>query len=176
MPGGQVPSFSEYSQQDQPSGRVSIEGMNLGKDKFMEYNDIKECLMVCPALAGLDETATAALFWRGEEQTLEEGEIIYAESQPLDHTFCLLLSGDLVVERGGEIIGGIGERQIFGEMAYFTNRHTRTATIRVGSDKAVVLKFQLTPEELASAPFSALKKCLERQTWNRFVNTSQADW
>jgi hypothetical protein len=139
----------------------------------MRYNDVKRCLLGCPDLAGLDESTVAELFWRGEAQTLEEGTVVYAEDTRLDSTFGLLLSGDLIVEKAGEIIGGIVGQEVFGEMAYFTNRRTRTATIRVGSPQAVVVKFQVTPQEMASERFSSLRKCLARQTWEKFVCTSQ---
>ena len=64
----------------------------------MEYNDVKQYLTGCPELAPLDEAAAAALFWRGQEQTFGLGDVVYAEGEKLDHTFCLLLSGWLVVE------------------------------------------------------------------------------
>jgi hypothetical protein len=140
----------------------------------MKYNDVKRCLLGCPDFAGLDESTVAELFWRGEAQTLEAGSLVYAEDSRLDSTFGLLLSGDLIVEKAGEIIGGIGGQQVFGEMAYFTNRRTRTATIRVGSPEAVVVKFQVTPQEMASDHFASLRKCLARQTWEKFVCTSQS--
>jgi len=139
----------------------------------MEYKDIKRCMIECPVLASLDEPIVAALLWRSEAQTLEEGEIIYAEGTTLDDTFCLLLSGDLVVEKASEIIGGIREREMFGEMAYFTNNKARTATLRVGSPQAVVLKFQFTPGELADPRFSELRRSLALQTWEKFVSASQ---
>ena len=140
----------------------------------MEYNDFRDTLNESPELAGLDETLAAGLFWRCEEETLAEGAVVYQEGAPLDFTFGLLLSGDLIVEKGSSILGGIFERQIFGEMAYFTNERSRTATIRVGSPQAVVLKFTLTLEELSSPAFSTLRTALELQTWDRFVNTSQS--
>ena len=140
----------------------------------MEYNDFRDALNETPELAGLDERLVKGLFWRCEEQTLGEGAPIYEERAPLDFTFGLVVSGDLIVEKGGRILGGIFERQIFGEMAYFTNERTRTATIRVGSCQAVVLKFTLTLEELTSPAFSTLRTALELQTWDRFVDTSQS--
>lgn len=139
----------------------------------MEYNDVKRCLLERSDLASLDESTAAALLWRGQAQTLEEGEIIFAEGTTLDDTFCLLLSGDLVVEKDMQAIGGIGEGEIFGEMAYFTNRKVRTATVRVGSPQAVVLRFQLTPGELAEARFCSLRRSLALQTWQKFVSASQ---
>ena len=139
----------------------------------MEYNDIERRLLGCPDLAGLDGTTAAALCWRGEARALEEGEIIYAEGTMLDDTFCLLLSGDLIIERASEIIGGIFEGEIFGEMAYFTNRKARTATVRVSSPQAMVLEFRFTPEELADKHFSGLRKSLALQTWQKFVSASQ---
>jgi hypothetical protein len=140
----------------------------------MEYNEVKECLIACPDLAGLDEACAAALFWRGLEHTLDAGSVVYAESEKLDGSFCLLLYGDLIVERAGEVLGAISERQIFGEMAYFTDQQTRNATVRVGSRLAVILKFHLTSHELASPQFAPLKRCLSLQTWDKFVNNSQA--
>jgi Cyclic nucleotide-binding domain len=140
----------------------------------MEYNDFRDKLNESPELSGLDDTLASGLFWRCEERTLAEGAVIYQEGAPLDFTFGLLVSGDLIVEKGGSILCGICEHQVFGEMAYFTNERTRTATIRVGSPQAVVLKFTLTSEELRSAAFSTLRTALELETWDRFVNTSQS--
>ena len=99
--------------------------------------------------------------------------MIYAEGEKLDHTFCLLLSGWLAVEKAGNAVGEICEQQVFGEMAYFASARTRGATVRVGSMQAVILKFQLTEQQLNSPRFSALKNYLGRQTWDRIVTTSQ---
>ena len=140
----------------------------------MEYNDFRDALNESPELAGLDEGLAGGLFWRCEEETLTEGAVIYQEGAPLDFTFGLLVSGDLIVEKGGAILGGILERQLFGEMAYFTEKRTRSATIRVGSPEAVALKFTLTLDELSKPVFSTLRTVLELQTWERFVNTSQS--
>jgi hypothetical protein len=140
----------------------------------MEYNEFRDKLNESPELAGLDDAVASGLFWRREELTLSEGAVIYQQGAPLDFTFGLLVSGDLIVEKDGLILGGVFEHQVFGEMAYFTNERTRTATIRVGSPQALVLKFTLTSEELSSPPFATLRTALELQTWNRFVNTSQS--
>src|SRR6266567_3179572 len=141
----------------------------------MDHDSIKECLLKCPDLAGLDEPTVSELFWRGTVQTLEAGSVIYAEGAPLDNTFGLLISGDLIIERGGVILSGIFEQQAFGEMAYFTPQQTRTATIRVGSPVAVLIKIQMTADEMSSDRFSGLRKCLALHTWQKFVNTSQSD-
>jgi CRP-like cAMP-binding protein len=104
-----------------------------------------------------------------------EGETIYEEGTRLDDTFCLLLSGELMVEKAGTLIGQISEGQIFGEMAFFSPEHARTATVRVGSAEATVLKIQLSPEELATARLSALKKFLGLRAWERFVSDAERD-
>jgi CRP-like cAMP-binding protein len=140
----------------------------------MEYIDFRDVLNESPELAGLEETLAGGLFWRCEEENVAEGSVIYEEGAPLDFTFGLGVSGDLIVEKGGAILGGVFERQLFGEMAYFTNERTRTATIRVGSPKAVLLRFTLTLEELRGSAFSTLRTALELQTWERFVDTSQS--
>jgi cyclic nucleotide-binding protein len=140
----------------------------------MQHNEIKQRFVECPELAGLDEIAAASLFWSGDQQTLEAGAVIYAEGDRLDGTFCLLLSGNLAVEKAGMVVGEVLERQIFGEMAYFTNPHSRTATVRVASPQALILKMQLAPAELGNARLTALKRYLGLQAWDRFVNTSQS--
>lgn len=139
----------------------------------MEYNDLKQALLGCSDLAGLDESSIALLLWRAQHLTLPAGTAVYVEGVPFDETFCLSLSGCLSVERGGVVLGEIPDQQIFGEMAYFTSLHARTATVRVCSPEAVVLKFQLTPAELGSTPFFALKRYLGLQAWDRFVCNSQ---
>jgi CRP-like cAMP-binding protein len=140
----------------------------------MEYSDIKQTVRTCRDFKAFDEAVTSLLFWRGEEKNLKPGTTIYAEASQLDDTFCLLISGDLVVEKGGRVVGQIGEGQIFGEMAYFTPLHQRTATVRVGSVPATILQIQLTREELATPAFSSLKRQLGVQAWDRFVSSSQS--
>lgn len=140
----------------------------------MKYDEFKGALGASPELAKLDEATSVALFHRCYEETLFEGAVIYSEGAALDYTFGMVLSGDLIVEKTGSILGGIIEHQIFGEMAYFTNERVRTATLRVGSPRAVGLKFKVTQEELSTPVFCALKNALGLQTWSRFVNTSQS--
>jgi hypothetical protein len=140
----------------------------------MDHNELKQVLIGCADLAGLDESSFALLLWRAQELTLPSGTAIYTENAPFDDTFCLLVSGYLSIERTGVVLGEIPDQQIFGEMAYFTNLHARTATVRVGSPEALILKFQLTPAEFASPPFFALKRYLGLQAWDRFVSNSQA--
>jgi hypothetical protein len=139
----------------------------------MEYNDLKQALLGCSDLAGLDESSIALLLWRAQHLTVPAGVAIYTEGDSFDETFCLLLSGFLSIERGEVVLGEIPDRQIFGEMAYFTRLHARTATVRVASPEATVLKFELTPAELGSLPFFALKRYLGLQAWDRFVSNSQ---
>ena len=121
--------------------------------------------MSCPNLTELEAAPTALLLWRSDEVVFREGEIIYEEGAKRDNTFCLLLSGELLVEKGGTLIGQISEGQIFGEMAFFSPEHTRTATVRVGSGQATALKIQLSPEELATVRLAVLKKYLGLRAW-----------
>jgi cyclic nucleotide-binding protein len=141
----------------------------------MEYSDVKESVARCPDLVGLDEGSRASLFWRGDEETVRLGRVVYSEGTPLDDTFCLLLSGELLVQHGEELLGRIAGCQIFGEMAYFTASRSRSATVRVGSPQAIVLKIHLTEAELGSPRFSPLKKYLGQQAWDRFVSGSQTN-
>jgi len=133
----------------------------------MEYTDVKQRFASCPDLTELDAGPSALLLWRSEEVVFREGETIYAEGTRLDNTFCLLLSGELV--------GQISEGQIFGEMAFFAPQHARTATVRVSSPEATVLRIQLSPEELATHRLAALKKYLGLEAWERFVSDAERE-
>lgn len=139
----------------------------------MEHNDVKQVLLDCADLAGLNESSQALLLWRAEQLTFTAGTAVYAEGAPIDDTFCLLLAGYLSIERAGVVLGEISDRHIFGEMAYFTSLHSRTATVRVTSPEAVILRFKLTPAEFSSPPFSVLKRYLGLQAWHRFVSNSE---
>jgi len=139
----------------------------------MQYNDIKQYIASCPDLAVLDDASRAFLLWRGEEVHLEPGAVLYSEGSTLDDTFCLLLSGELLIEIGGTMVGQVPENQLLGEMAYFIKQRARTATIRAGSLGALVLKIRLTGAELGAPRFTGLKKYLGTQAWDRFVSNSQ---
>jgi len=139
----------------------------------MEYSDVKQRFSNCPDLTELDAAPTALLLWRSDEVVFREGETIYEEGTRLDDTFCLLLSGELLVEKAGTLVGQISEGQIFGEMAFFAPEHKRTATVLVGSAEATVLRVNLSPEELATARLSVLKKYLGLRAWERFVSDAE---
>jgi hypothetical protein len=139
----------------------------------MEHNDAKQVLLDCADFADLDESSQALLLWRAQQLTLSAGAAVYTEGAPTDDTFCLLLTGCLSIERAGVVVGEISDRHIFGEMAYFTSLHSRTATVRVASPEAVILRFKLTPAEFSSPPFFVLKRYLGLQAWHRFVNNSE---
>ena len=139
----------------------------------MEYTDFKQRFSSCPDLTELEVAPTALLLWRSDEVVFRQGEIIYEECAKLDNTFCLLLSGELLVEKGGTLIGQISEGQIFGEMAFFSPEHLRTATVRVGSGESTALKIQLSPKELATARLAVLKKYLGLRAWERFVSDAE---
>jgi CRP-like cAMP-binding protein len=135
----------------------------------MEYHEVKNGLKAGLQFAGLDETTAATLLWRGEEQTLCHGEIIYAEGEELDQTFCLLLSGSLEVSHKESVVAGVAQSRFFGEMAYFANPKTRGATVTVSSSEAVILRFHLTTAELASPRFRTLRQYLSHQKWDRIM-------
>ncbi len=139
----------------------------------MQYTDVKQCLKECPELTGLADESLAALLWRGEEQRVYQGDPIYLEETHLDDTFCILLSGTLQIEKNGSAIGAISGPQVFGEMAYFTASHSRTATVRAATPDTAILKIQLSPEELGDSRYQNLKRYLGREAWDRFVSSSQ---
>lgn len=139
----------------------------------MDYATVKDVLKSCPELSGLDEVSFATLFWRGEVMVMSPGDVIYQENTALDDTFGVLLSGDLQVAKDGIAIGEISGPQIFGEMAYFTASHARTATVQANSPDTTILKVQLSQEEMESPRFAALRKYLGLEAWDRFVITSQ---
>jgi hypothetical protein len=140
----------------------------------MEFNEIKGALINCADLAALDDSSRGVLLLRGEYQRLPAGKVIYDQAAPLDDSFGLLLSGALNVENGMKLISQIQEQRIFGEMAYFAKRKERTATVRVFSPVAEILLFRMSLEDLASEPFSNLRKYLGLKAWERFVSGSKS--
>jgi len=139
----------------------------------MEYTEVKQSVLRSPELAGLDNDSKAFLLWRAEELQLDAGALVYVEGAKLDDTFCLMIAGELLVEQSGNVLGEIPLYQIFGEVAYFTQQRSRTATIRAGTSGASLLKIGLTSTELGSGRFESLKQYLGRQAWGRFVSDSQ---
>src|SRR4051794_28029627 len=135
----------------------------------MEFNAVKAIFCASPDLTGLDAPSRGTLLLRGECQTFPCGKNIYTEGAELDDSFCLLLSGAVLIERAWKILAETKEHRIFGEMAYFTHGKARTATVRAVSDSVVVLRFQLSLDELASKHFLELRKFLGVQAWERFV-------
>ena len=140
----------------------------------MEFNKVRTIFSGSPDLAGLDESSRGTLLLRGECHKFPAGKNIYREGAPLDDSFCLLLSGTVLIERAWKILAQTKDHRIFGEMAYFTHGKERTATVRAVSDAVVVLRFQLPSDDLASKHFSKLKKFLGVQAWERFVSSSQS--
>jgi CRP-like cAMP-binding protein len=139
----------------------------------MQHNDIKQYFADCPDLASLDDASRAFLLSRGQEVQLKPGAVLYSEGTTLDDTFCLLLSGELLLEIGGKRVGHIPKNELFGEMAYFIQDKKRSATIIAGSLGAFVLKIRLTRAELGTPGFTGLKAFLGAQAWERFVSNSQ---
>jgi len=138
----------------------------------MNFNEIKQAMAQSSDLAGLDNESMADLLWRAAEEVYQQGDVIYQETDCMDHTFCLLLEGDLIIEKGGTILAGVFEGQIFGEMAFFINEGRRTATVRAGSN-STILRFRIASTELESNRLAALKQCLSHRTWDRFVSVTQ---
>jgi hypothetical protein len=132
----------------------------------MNYNDIQRYLEACPGLAGIDPVSAGNLFWRAENQTLKEGEVLFQQGVKLDNTFDLLLSGELAVERSGEPIGTLTREQIFGETACCSYFRIQNSTVRVNSPQAVILKFRMSPTELGSRGFFTLRGCLANLVLN----------
>src|SRR5215831_5415909 len=128
----------------------------------MQFNEVKNGLEAGLRFGGLDESTAATLLWRGAQENLGYGEVVYREGQDLDQTFCLLLSGSVAITKGDTVVAELTEPQFFGEMAYFTNPQTRRATVTVSSMQAVLLKFYLTASELGSPRFATLKNYLSR--------------
>src|SRR5437867_693496 len=52
-----------------------------------KYDVTKAALIKSADLAGLDDRSLAELIWRGEEQVLKEGQVVYVSGAKLDHTF-----------------------------------------------------------------------------------------
>jgi hypothetical protein len=139
----------------------------------MDHELLKKKFLQCKELSSLSETAMARLWWRGSCVEYDADTDIYAEGMLMDNTFCLLLSGAVVVTANGQLLGQIPTGHLFGEVAYFSANRTRTATVRVVDGPAKVMMFRVTPEELQSANFAAIESLLNNLAWEKRQSDAQ---
>lgn len=137
----------------------------------MEYSKAKAA--VRQTLRGVSEDALARLFWRAEEVSFKQGEEIYREGAEVDRSMAILVEGQLTILQGGEQIGLMAEPVCFGEVAFFGTRQKRTATVRVSSSAATILRLEIDPEELKSGPFSEIGRILKARAWETVVQDSK---
>ena len=137
----------------------------------MEYPAVKTALK--KALPGIADDALALLFWRGDELTFNQGDVVYREGSELDRTVAILLAGELSIVQGNETIAQISDPICFGEVGFFGTQKKRTATVRVSSHKATILRLEIDPEELKAGPLSELGKILKARAWETVVQDSQ---
>src|SRR5579862_4406333 len=124
----------------------------------MEHNEVRQRFLDCPAFQALDEVSRALLFWRAQESPLPYRTVVYTQGQALDNCFFLVLEGDLMVEQNGQEVGALSQGQIFGEMAFVNPEGVRQATIWVASDSCLLLRFELSLDELAGPTFRPLRE------------------
>ena len=141
----------------------------------MEFSDVKAAISSCSRFAGLSEDSLAALLWTAEEVIEAQGNTIFAEGQPSDSTFCLLVAGELNVSRNGNPKPSISPLAVFGELGLINPKKTRTATVSVATTTATYLKFSITEKRFSSQTFAALRKCLSSQAFDYVVLDSKDD-
>ena len=137
----------------------------------MEYTVVKAA--VRKALGEVAEEVLATLFWRAEELTLRAGEEIYQEGDEPDNTVVILVSGELSFFQGAELISQVSEPVCFGEVGFFGAQKKRTATVRVSSPQAAILRLQLDPDELKAGALAELGKILKARAWETVVRDSK---
>lgn len=137
----------------------------------MEYTVVKAA--VRKALGEVAEEVLATLFWRAEELTLRAGEEIYREGDEPDDTVAILVGGELSFFQGTELISQVSEPVCFGEVGFFGAQKKRTATVRVSSEQATILRFEIDPEEMKSGTLSDLGKVLKARAWVTVVQDSK---
>ncbi|MFO1501585.1 MAG: cyclic nucleotide-binding domain-containing protein [Verrucomicrobiota bacterium] len=140
----------------------------------MDYDDVKQKFVSCPAFRGLDEVSRALLFWKGREKRVARDGVVYAQGNALDNSFYMVLSGELSAEQNGKPVGTITESQIFGEMAFLNPIGTRTATIRAASEICLLLRFEVSQGELAGPAFRPLKDYFRSEAWSKIVSNAQS--
>lgn len=104
-------------------------------------------------------------------ETHDKGESIIVEGE-MDESFFIIVSGEVVVTKGGKALGKLVEGDCFGEMGYL-NKTMRTATVT--SDKGVaVMRVNSTLIEQASMPCQLrFHKVFLRTLIERLTRTSE---
>src|SRR5262245_23378040 len=90
----------------------------------------------------VDEPVLQALWPRLRERRLRKGEILCRVGDPGDELF-LIYSGSIIVSkpvtgRVEQVLGHLGEREVFGEMSVFGDEQTRSATIQAEVDTVLL--------------------------------------
>jgi CRP/FNR family cyclic AMP-dependent transcriptional regulator len=91
-----------------------------------------------------------------DELTVPEGKLLMKQGHP-GHEFVVILEGEAVVERDGEVIRTIAAGDFAGEIALLTG-HGRTATVKTSKpSRVLVIDENAFPRMLEQAPTLAVK-------------------
>ncbi len=112
-----------------------------------------------PLFKDVDEPVLQALWPRLRERRLRKGEVLCRVGDPGDELF-LIYSGSIVVSkpvtgRVEQVLGHLGQGEVFGEMSVFGDERTRSATIQAEIDTVLL--------------------GLHRENLNRFIESNPRD-
>lgn len=106
----------------------------------MNFFDVRDSLLNCPALSGLDEKMKGLLLLRARPRTFTAGEVLFEKGQQADTTFFLITGGklQLLSNRAGETIARLGPGELLGEIGLLDPSKKRSATVVAKEDSNVI--------------------------------------
>ncbi|MBX7256670.1 MAG: cyclic nucleotide-binding domain-containing protein [Candidatus Hydrogenedentes bacterium] len=145
----------------------------------MDSQQVRQAILKLRFMGGLESdlrAKVAELIVRvAEQRSVPKGGIFIHEHEPNDDRGFVLLSGRILVQKTGSPDTTCEAPEILGEMQQFNPTHLRTATIS-GDVPCVVLRFHWSAfwnavnQELQPPQIEALRKALEMNAWEHFIN------
>ena len=100
---------------------------------------------------------------------VSKGHRIYTEGQPSDNSLCLLLRGQVAIQKESQTINTVGPGAVVGESALIRKEGQRTATVIVESDTAEYVKWVLAERDFEKGHIEEILHALGSKAWEYFL-------
>ena len=97
------------------------------------------------------------------------GHCIYTTGDASDNSLCLILSGEVAIQKESQTIKTVGRGAVVGESALIRNEGQRTATVIVESESAEYVKWILAVPEFAKGQIDEILHALGGKAWEYFL-------
>ena len=159
-------------------------GLELAADIALTFDDLEkletedslhrkfDSLKRLGFFRGFSDVEIWSLVRASDWQTYSPGDMIIREGDT-DHSFFILLSGVVTVEKGGQVMGNLKEGDCFGEMGFLSNTE-RTASVFAKTDTNIIRLNASTLERADPSTQNRFLKVFVETLIGRLKNTTSA--